>query len=1754
METRAAAKAKLRAPPKEFEILRESMRAVDTAGCVPIRVKHSHEIPDGTVVKFSTEGNLIKRSMPADNHCFFHGLIASQLFIDDEGDLMTVQGIRKYIVDFIKKHFTSYGTQLADWKISRPKDLDPYLGDRWGNDLIIQAICDAFQVNIFTYVLHSVHKVVSLLTEFYPKCGDINLTRNIHLLWNGRTHYDFLEFVDEEQIRLSKLATNSGSPIHGKSPLQIHQDPFARGPGDTIPYIQYTNAMSPHQQLGQISQRSSPGLIPINLEYNGWPSSSSAGHGETPSFTPHVSGQVPSFNPQLLMEANKKYIEDIVTPILNKHGYEITKSPTKEEEKPTNNAKRVREQTPPIASETVDRRSKQRAIKKQHRDIIVNDTSDSDHLDNTDDDDDAISDADMSISKEENTNTRKKSFKEVLSSGNTNIGEPQPNPSPFVYRRSERIELAKNASSSQDVSKNRKISMDNSQQSINNGFISPKQNKIAKVASSGNKPALSTSNTFSVLETMEDHNVNNITNSQESENISKMFSAQTNRRKLLKANRNLANKNNNNNTKANVSSKNQTKVATIAKKYSAFENIIAANTGVTSNDVVYILKSNSISRSHLNREFSTDMSFNELKFLINEILKINITDLDQEWNFDNSVHQNFFAQLYVDNNAKLHKGSISHFIKLIDEMCKKTNPMNENELEKGILAVPSLLYMLRGGSDNEQVSILRKISEHKNPNKIILIIIMGILGRKKYLKFGKSIVNRMTQGISDKILLDSIQHYCRNGKLAKLVNQVEAQIKNESIINVDEKNKSSVQLLYPRNNNDWNEEDLGDGIMPITLEQFSILIGTLDKKSAPGLSGWTHNLLDLCLNSEDKDTFIKILYNRFERICTGKYIPQSHLLDSRLILLRKGDGKERPIAIGDAIYRLYATVILNYIQSHAVNNITPIQYGVGISNGIDMLILMQQMFYNLKIENQKESNAAILNLDCKNAFNTISRRAIFEEIKVDYPEILPFFKWAYGNQTEIFDSSCSYAFSCEEGVRQGDPLGPILFAIGLNRALTKFKAYITQQNPDIRIDNIFKIHAYLDDITIFINDIEQWRGRDLFAILQHYLLEIGLEINVRKCKVLISDERFFHHWTDNESFDELNVSAYGFESLGVPIGCNDFIQQKLNEYIKPLTSVMDSGMMQLLPADIRFAIIKYCINSRPLFLIKNIIPYNSMDFCVNFDKKITSLIIDIIKKNNINMKWTATQTMIKHLAMEYQGINIRGMTFLNDAAWPAMFAQAITYFVDNNEFGFDLAVNYVENNKTILTYCTTVHCLLNNSESNRQTTVTTSIHDDVAQVTDDNIMDIDNDNRLLNNNNNINSNNINSNNINSNNIENIINTSINNIDNINTTYNITNDMDERSLAETITAIIAQSTTNCDINSLIERCKGLTKNRSLLNIINSAKDKIINAELVKLLIRNKEVTLLGYKVSLMNNGLKSLPWLLAGLSKTKILSLNEEEYTFNLFKMLLCKHAELRDKTTTIYSCACGMEVDLSLAPDHWASCENAYNLNRFTRHNYCVQLFENFLQNVVKKGETPHLITTEQRIKTQYNNAKEMREKYKHKAGKFKTIESYVIKSIVPDVVLAIDCDVEQSDILDFDYGKNIKSFLFDVSFMHTSQISKVKKLARDLDYLDYRTPYVETLKLREEEKNRKYNQILGESMKTRFMPIVFDMAGGVSEFTYNLLKTKFKDYPIINTILVDDSKYEIQRKWFLKRNAINVAKNNYQIYREYMNANTNKF
>ena len=68
----------------------------------------------------------------------------------------------------------------------------------------------------------------------------------------------------------------------------------------------------------------------------------------------------------------------------------------------------------------------------------------------------------------------------------------------------------------------------------------------------------------------------------------------------------------------------------------------------------------------------------------------------------------------------------------------------------------------------------------------------------------------------------------------------------------------------------------------------------------------------------------------------------------------------------------------------------------------------------------------------------IGRSGIRKGRRVSFPELLPWVSWCYGSQSLLWHSMVT--ISSQSGVQQGDPLGPMLFALVLHKLVSSIEA------------------------------------------------------------------------------------------------------------------------------------------------------------------------------------------------------------------------------------------------------------------------------------------------------------------------------------------------------------------------------------------------------------------------------------------------------------------------------------------------------------------------------------------------------------------------------------------------------------------------------------------------------------------------------------------------------------------------------------------
>jgi hypothetical protein len=143
--------------------------------------------------------------------------------------------------------------------------------------------------------------------------------------------------------------------------------------------------------------------------------------------------------------------------------------------------------------------------------------------------------------------------------------------------------------------------------------------------------------------------------------------------------------------------------------------------------------------------------------------------------------------------------------------------------------------------------------------------------------------------------------------------------------------------------------------------------------------------------------------------------------------IRKPDDGVRPIAVGEVPRRLVGKCVLATLLEHEFvkKAFDRVQYGIGMSNGKEVIVHAVASYLD---SHSKDNDLCVFQIDIINAFNLGNRDAILRLFADHIKCAAPYVFSLLGDQPYLFIGYVHYILSCM-GVQQGDPLGPLLFAL-----------------------------------------------------------------------------------------------------------------------------------------------------------------------------------------------------------------------------------------------------------------------------------------------------------------------------------------------------------------------------------------------------------------------------------------------------------------------------------------------------------------------------------------------------------------------------------------------------------------------------------------------------------------------------------------------------------------------------------------------------
>jgi hypothetical protein len=335
------------------------------------------------------------------------------------------------------------------------------------------------------------------------------------------------------------------------------------------------------------------------------------------------------------------------------------------------------------------------------------------------------------------------------------------------------------------------------------------------------------------------------------------------------------------------------------------------------------------------------------------------------------------------------------------------------------------------------------------------------------------------------------------------------------------------------------------------------ILRSFPRGTACGPSGLRADHLAEAAESTLPTTFLSTLLRFVNHLIAAK-APEEvapYMAGASLIALQKSDpGKPldiRPIAVGEIYRRLTGKCVCVATVEKARERLQPHQVGVACPAGVERAVHATR---SLIKDHWEDDDFAILKVDMRNAFNTVSRQEVVDQCALHLPEIVPWVLYCYKSHPRLWHVLGSLWSAA--GVQQGDPLGPVIFALALHRLV-------------IRLDDVegpIMNSWYLDDGILAGS---RKALLECLGIIEEAREWSGLEINLGKCWVFSrSDVSAFPTAVKKSDVPNLEV-------LGAPIGddhfCEEFVANKANE-----AGTLLNQLPELQDSQVSLALLRQC--------------------------------------------------------------------------------------------------------------------------------------------------------------------------------------------------------------------------------------------------------------------------------------------------------------------------------------------------------------------------------------------------------------------------------------------------------------------------------------------------------------------------------------------------------------------------------------------------
>jgi len=247
----------------------------------------------------------------------------------------------------------------------------------------------------------------------------------------------------------------------------------------------------------------------------------------------------------------------------------------------------------------------------------------------------------------------------------------------------------------------------------------------------------------------------------------------------------------------------------------------------------------------------------------------------------------------------------------------------------------------------------------------------------------------------------------------------------------------------------------------------------------------------------------------------------------------------RPICLLNVSFKIFTKVATNRLNSIADKVVSPsltaFMRGRNILEGI---VILHETFHEM---HRKKQSGVILKLDFEKAYDKVRWPFLFQTLRMKgfSPRWISWVKTfiSGGSVAVNVNDDVGHFFQTRKGLRQGDPLSPLLF----NIIADMLRVFINRARMDGQLEGIvphlvdegLSILQYADDTILFLHhDLK--KARNMKLLLYAFEQASGLKINFHKSELFCFGEAqtYFEHYAD---LFGCNAGSFPINYLDIPV-------------------------------------------------------------------------------------------------------------------------------------------------------------------------------------------------------------------------------------------------------------------------------------------------------------------------------------------------------------------------------------------------------------------------------------------------------------------------------------------------------------------------------------------------------------------------------------------------------------------------------------------